>query len=177
LSANPAIALQQERLKYPGMLPREVLVFRGWLKFHEREFDGFDWNTRIGKGVDPGEGWSISDRRMAVLNSRKRIDVVAWKSGRVTLIEVEDNPGLSNFGQIIGYEVLWRDFVDQRGPSGLDVLLGIDKYYPPDLPLDRNPRLLVVCARIGDDAMMVLTRSGVLVEVIPTDFSSLRRVK
>jgi hypothetical protein len=156
------------------MLPREILVWRTWYRTNADRFDRYFYNMRVGQGTDPGEGYSKEARRGALLASRKRIDVVGWKLGHATLIEVEDNPGLSNFGQIAGYETLWREFVRQGGLTPLDYELGVEKFYPTDMPLDLHPALMVVCARIGVDARLVLERGGVTVEVVPTDFSELR---
>lgn len=171
---TPAQTLQQERTRFPGMLPREILVWRNWLRTNSERFDRYEYNLRIGQGTDPGEGFSKELRRDAILISRKRVDVVAWRAGRVTLIEVEDNPGLSNFGQIAGYEFLWKDFLRHGGLSPLDVELGLTKFFPADLPFDLNPSLMLICARIGVDARLVMERSGILVEIVETDFRELK---
>lgn len=143
--------LQQERLKYPGLLPREILVWRNWLKLHEREFDRFEYNVRVGKGVDPGESWPDEMRKMAIEISQKRIDAVVWKGPKPTIVEVEDRPGLSGIGQLIGYAALWRD--------------------TPRSSLD--PDLLLVVPRINEDTLRVAQAAGIRVELVPTDFSEL----
>ena len=104
----------------------------------------------------------------------KRVDVVAVKGGHVTIIEVEENPGLTAFGQLAGYQVLWRAFVANGGPSPLQKQLDVAKFFPADLPLDPNPDVLLVCARIGNDALAVARSSNVNVDVIATDFSPLK---
>jgi len=53
---DPTVAqlLQSERFKYPGLLPREIIVLRAWLRLREKDYDRFDYNVRIGTGFDPG---------------------------------------------------------------------------------------------------------------------------
>lgn len=151
----PTVAqiLQVARLKYPGMLPREVLIFRTWLQSHEAEYDSFDYNTRIGTGVDPGTGWDDYLRRMAVMNSQKRLDAVAWKGTQVTLIEVKDRAGASALGQLLTYMPLWSTA-------------------HPDLP---PAKMLLISNRLQPDIGLVARFWGVAVDVVPTDFSILAR--
>src|SRR5574341_2246525 len=108
---TPAQTLQSERLKYPGLLPREIIILREWLRLHERDFDRFGYNVRVGDGFDPGPGFSDDVRKQAIDNSKKRIDAVGWQGSSVLLIEVKDRAGLSAIGQLIGYRPLWQQTV------------------------------------------------------------------
>lgn len=152
LTITPAITMQQDRLSFPGMLPREILIFKNWLTLHETEYDRFDYNTRIGSGVDPGPTWPDYVRQCAVMNSQLRLDAVAWKGSNPTLIEVKDRAGASALGQLLTYEAVWlRDF-----PTG-----------PP-------PLLILVTNRIQVNMGPLITKAGVRLDVVPTDFSSLK---
>jgi hypothetical protein len=157
------------------MNPRDILVWKNWLYANSTRFDRYEYNVRLGDGVDPGPSYPDWARRMWTLNSMKRADVVAVKSGRVTIIEVEDNPGLTSFGQLSGYITFWRNRISNGGPPMVHKILGVEDFFPSNLPLDPNPSLLLVCARIGNDALAVARSSGVAVDVIPTDFSSLAK--
>jgi hypothetical protein len=173
-AVNPAIRFQADRLKYPGMQLREILIWKNWLYANGTRFDRYEYNLRLGSGVDPGPSYSDSSRRQWIANSMKRVDVVAVKGERVTIIEVEENPGNQAFGQLLGYQKLWRDRVANGGPPAVHITVGVDKFFPPDLPLDPNPSLLLVSARVGNDALAVANGLNVPVEVVPTDFSSLK---
>jgi hypothetical protein len=173
-SANPAVRFQADRLKYPGMQVREILIWKNWLYQNSTRFDAYFYNLRLGDGVDPGPSYPDSSRRQWIANSMKRVDVVAVKGDRVTIIEVEENPGLTAFGQLAGYVVLWRARIANGGPPQVHLAVGVDKFFPPEIPLDPNPAVLLVCARIGNDALAVANSSGVAVEVVPTDFSPLK---
>ena len=87
---------------------REILIWKNWLYQNSTRFDRYEYNVRLGDGVDPGPSYPDSSRRMWIANSMKRVDVVAVKGDRITIIEVEENPGLTAFGQLAGYVVLWR---------------------------------------------------------------------
>jgi hypothetical protein len=173
-AVSPAIRFQADRLRYPGMQLREILIWKNWLYLNSTRFDRYDYNVRLGDGVDPGPSFPESSRRMWIANSMKRVDVVAVKGGHVTLIEVEENPGMTAFGQLAGYQVLWRNRVQAGGPPAVHISLGVERFFPADLPLDPSPGLLLVCARVGNDALAVARSSGVIVEVVPTDFSVLK---
>lgn len=172
---NPAVKMAVDRARYPGMLPREILIWKNWLYQNSTRFDRYEYNVRLGEGVDPGPSYDDASRRMWILNSMKRADVIAVRGGLVTIIEVEENPGLTAFGQLAGYLALWRQRVQNGGPPMVHFTLGVEDSFPADLPLDPSPALLLVCARVGNDALAVARSSGVAVDVVPTDFSSLAK--
>lgn len=148
---TPAQTLQAERFKYPGLLPREIIVLRAWLKLHESEYDRFDYNLRIGTGFDPGPSVPDSIRQMAILNSQKRIDAVGYKGNTVTLIEVKDRAGFSAVGQLVGYLHLWQ----------------------AAHPGEATPQLLLVANRTQDDIPLVANRAGIAIELVDANFSEL----
>ena len=147
-----AQTLQSERMKYPGLLPREILVLRAWLKLHESEYDRFDYNVRLGTGFDPGPTFPDNIREMAKANTQKRIDAVAYKGAAVTLIEVKDRAGFSAIGQLVGYFHMWKDAH----------------------PTDPDPTLLMVCNRTVDDMALVLAGAHIELALVEVDFSELR---
>lgn len=171
---NPAQRFQADRLKYPGMQLREILIWKNWLYANSTRFDRYEYNVRLGSGVDPGASFPDSSRRMWIANSMKRADVIAVKGGHVTIVEVEENPGLTAFGQLAGYVTLWRQRIINGGPPAVHLSLGVENFFPADLPLDPNPSAFIVAARVGNDALAVAQSSNVAVEVVPTDFSSLK---
>lgn len=150
--STPAQRLQADRLRFPGLLPREVLVLKAWLRLHEAEFDRFDYNVRLGEGHDPGPQFPQEIRRQAILNTQKRVDAVAYKSDQPTLIEVKDRAGFSAIGQIVGYDALWRH----------------------QFPASPAPKLLLVCNRFAADILPVLAKQGIELAVVEADFSILR---
>ena len=152
LTVTPAQVLQQHRLNYPGMLPREIILFREWLKLHEAEYDKIDYNVRIGAGVDPGPGWPDNTRQMAIANTQLRIDAVAWQGNQPTIIEVKDRAGASAAGQLVTYEAVWEK--DQMS----------------SLP----PKLLLISNRIQPNIAPLLIKAAITLNLVAADFSILR---
>jgi hypothetical protein len=141
------------RRKYPAMLSREILIWIMWLRMNKRRFESYEYNVRVGAGRDPGAGFPQEYRDMAILGSQFRIDVLAWAGTQATIVEVEETPGAKGIGQLFAYETHWiRD--------------------NPTLP---RPRLMLVCANVSQDPLLVAQRAGIEVNVIPTDFSILRQ--
>src|SRR5271168_3672773 len=107
MSTTPSTA-PSDRHKYPGLIPGEATVLRQWLTLHQQAYTSFEYNVRIGPGLDPGPGVPDNIRQMAIENSQKRIDVVAWQGSQPTLIEVKERASLGASGQLIGYQILWN---------------------------------------------------------------------
>lgn len=152
LTINPAQTLQSERLNYPGMLPREILIWQNWLRLHQAQYTRFDYNVRVGPGYDPGPGWPEEMRRMAIANSQKRMDAVIWQGIQATLIEVKDRAGASALGQLLTYFPLWSATYS-------------------DVP---RAKMLLVSNRIQPGIDVAAAYHGVSVETVPTDFSMLK---
>lgn len=153
--ATPAQRLESDRHKYPGMAPREVIIFRAWLALHQSEYDSFNYNVRVGNGIDPGPEYPAIYREQYIENTQKRIDALAWKGEQATIIEVKDRATGSSMSQILTYKTLW----------------------PITFPNMPAPKLLLVTNRVAADMPMVLDASGITLEIVPADFSSLRNTQ
>lgn len=149
--ATPAQRLESDRHKYPGMAPREVIIFRAWLNQHQNEYDRFEYNVRVGNGVDPGPTYPSIYRQQYIENTQKRIDVVGWQGDQPTIIEVKDRATASCMSQILTYKTLW----------------------PLTFPNTPAPKLLLVTNRVAQDMPLVLNASGIALEIVPADFSIL----
>jgi hypothetical protein len=106
--SSPSLPPQSERMKFPGMRPREAHLMRLWLREHESEYGHFDYNVRVGPGRDPGPDYSDAVRKTAILSSQLRLDAVAWREGRPTLIEVKDFALMEAVSQLTLYAAVWR---------------------------------------------------------------------
>lgn len=149
--ATPAQRLESDRHKYPGMAPREVIIFRAWLALHQSEYDRFEYNVRVGNGIDPGDDYPAIYRQQYIENTQKRVDAVAWKGDQPTIIEVKDRATASSMSQILTYKALW----------------------PITFPDSPAPKLLLVTNRVAADMPIVLDATGITLEFVPADFSSL----
>lgn len=120
--STPPLTVSASRTRFPGLALREILILIAWLQKHESEYDRVEGNVRVGKGDDPGPSVPEYLRRMAILNSQKRIDAVAWKGQQALLIEVKQRAKMADVGQLLGYQVLFeQDHPDLAAPSLLIV--------------------------------------------------------
>lgn len=143
VSASPAIP-QSERLKFPGLLPAEIVVIRAWLRLHESEYERFDYNVRIGAGVEPPAGTPEYLREMAIQNTQKRLDAVAWRGGVPTIVEVKERAVIAAVGQLAGYFGIWLD-ENRPGPV---------------------PKLILVCNRAEPDVFTAAAHLKISVELV-----------
>lgn len=149
--STPAQTLQADRLRFPGLLPREILILRAWLRLHESEYDRFDYNVRVGQGVDPGPNWPDNFRQMAIMNSQLRLDAVAYKGDSPTILEVREKATTSTAGQLLIYRHL----------------------YEAQFPTQPVPKMLMVTTRLSPDVASYLPTVNIRWEILSVDFSSL----
>lgn len=140
------------RQQWPGMNPREVVVFNNWLILHFKDYTAFDFNVRVGQGTDPGPTYDAESRRQYILNTQKRIDVMAWQDSNPTIIEVKDRAGLSAIGQIVGYRHLYFN----------------------DNPTGPTPTMLLVFNRTDQDVILTALAAGIKIEQVEADFAGLK---
>ncbi len=107
--ATVAQRLLADRERFPSMIPGEIVIFRGWLRLHEKEYDRFEFAVRIGKGEDPGPTFGKNLREMWINNTRLRLDAVAYRGTDPTIIEVKDDAGAAAVGQLLTYKRVWID--------------------------------------------------------------------
>jgi hypothetical protein len=142
---------QCDRTSYPGMMPRECVILSAWLKLHEPEYDRFEYNRRIGAGVDPGPAWADNIRQMAVQNSQLRIDAIGWNGATPTIIEVKDEAGPTAIGQLLSYDAVWQ----------------------VDYPGTPTPALILVTDHLQANMATVAQARGIRVDVVPVPASAM----
>src|SRR2546425_11738479 len=149
--ATVAQRLQVERLRFPALLPDEQIVFRSWLRLHEKDYDRIDGNVRIGVGQDPGPSFPQSTRDMAVQLTQLRIDAVLYRGADVTLAEIKRRAGPANIGQLLTYRAAWVNENRSVVP----------------------PKLLLVCNAFTPNILPALRDTGIQLEQVQADFSEL----
>lgn len=96
-----------DRSKFPGMRSTEVDVWRRWLSLYEFNYDAYTYNVRLGVGRDPGPTFPMPLRKMSMLLSQSRIDVIAWRAGSPTIIEVKKSAWPYAVQQVQTYGALY----------------------------------------------------------------------
>ncbi|SRR5579885_3269982 len=156
MSTNPQYLPQRMgylRQQWPGLNPREVVVFNAWLLLHYSEYTAFDFNVRVGNGADPLPTMTDDEKRQWKLNTQKRIDAIAWKDSSPTIIEVKDKAEIRSIGQVVGYGYLWS----------------------LDNPAAGKPGMMIVANRADSDVLLTANAAGVQVNLVEADFSGLRK--
>jgi hypothetical protein len=148
---TPAQRLESERATYPAMQVDEILVWRNWLQLHQAEYDRFDYNVRIGTGVDPGPAFPQNIRDMAIAIRSLRLDAVGWSGAQPTIFEVKRRAGPENVGQLLTYRAVW----EQQQLSAA------------------APALVLVASDLISHILPVVQQSGISLVIVPTDFSFL----
>jgi hypothetical protein len=150
--ATPAQRLESDRHKYPGMAPREVLIWRKWLEAHQAEYIDWQYNVHVGAGVDPGAQYPEVYRQQYIFNTQPRMDAVAFQGIQPFIFEVKDRAGGSSMSQLLTYLHLW----------------------PETFKGTPTPKLVLVTNRVAPHMPMVLDKLGIrLDQVGDVDFSIL----
>ena len=116
---------------YPGLNPQAADLWRTWLRLYEPAFENFQYNVRVGQGLDPGPGATDALREMWRQVTTKRVDVVAHRLNESWIIEIEPRPGLRTLGQLTGYAHLGPKYISLRPVLVLAVIstyIGFDMF-------------------------------------------------
>lgn len=105
---NRTLYLQEKLPKYPHLLPADVDLWERFIEKHPEFFQQVEYDVHVGGTIDVLEWWTDEDRRNFSWLACKRIDVVGHKGGKVWLIEVKPEAGLSAIGQLISYRLLYE---------------------------------------------------------------------
>jgi len=92
----------------PGFQRGEQLIAKTWLATRPPSSDAFGFNVRIGQGVEAPADVPEFARRFVLKTTQKRIDIVEFHAGTVSLWEVKIQANLGALGQMLGYRHLWE---------------------------------------------------------------------
>lgn len=116
-------------IKYPGMGKNEALLWETFKKKHGEDFNSFQYNFRVGKGViAPTKHWTQFEEGYKML-TQKRIDVIAQTDSSIWIIEVRPHAGLSVIGRLLMYRTL---FIKEFNPGKEVKLVAITDHATED---------------------------------------------
>jgi hypothetical protein len=136
-------ALALDRL--PGHTKWESALLQAWLAMAGGVWESFDFNVRLGGGVDPGPAFAPSIRAGSIANTQPRADCIATKGLSAAIVEVKIVGYLGSLGQILAYEQLYRHD------------------HPELLRVDR----ILVAHHLAAEVARVLTSNHVTIVVFP----------
>ncbi len=138
---------EQERGRFPHLLPGEVRVWRRFLEQFETMWETFEYDVHVGQGslaqVDPANRFQQNYSWV----TKKRIDVVGWNGKKATIFEVRARASLPLMGQLIGYKELWMRANPDADP----------------------PALMMVCSECPPDDRAVMENQGIDVTAVGYD--------
>lgn len=122
--------------KYPHLMVGDVEIWERYLDAHAKEWDSFEYDVRVGEGIQVAAEQPEYFKTMAAALSEKRIDVVGHRGRTVWIIEVKPAAMLSAVGQLVSYQILYEERFPEAGPT----------------------RLMIVTDRIGPDLENICRR-------------------
>ncbi|RKX61377.1 MAG: hypothetical protein DRP29_00590 [Thermodesulfobacteriota bacterium] len=96
------------------MFPQDVRLWERFLAIYGDQFERFEYDVKVGRGIEPPPDLDEPYRSAAVILSKKRIDAVGYKGSEIWIFEVKPDIGLAALGQLLAYRELWiRDRGDK----------------------------------------------------------------
>lgn len=178
MSTNPNVAqrLQALRLQYPGLIPEEALLARAWMDLYERQYSGFQFNVRIGAGDDPGPSYAAYARENAIVNSKLRLDAVAWQYLKPGYVLQDDTPPATTYLENPIAVPTLMEFKRRAATSAVSQLLAYQHIWAEDFPDQIQPALLLIANVVSPTIVPILKRAGIELVTVQADFSLLRRL-
>ena len=107
---------------YPHLFPKDVPIWERFLDKFSADYVGFDYDIKVGSGIEPPENPTQADLNLIAGVYKKRIDAVGYKASETHIIEVKPSATFSAVGQILGYAALYRAEFPQQ-PAVKAILL------------------------------------------------------
>lgn len=130
---------------YPERTDREALVIRAFLQEYITHFDRLEFGKRVGAGEPPDPTAPPNIQRQTLLNTQKRIDILAWKGRNPTIVEIKYRITPAALGQILTYR----------------------HHLLQDVPNAPEPEMVVVGQSSDADTTAALNAHGVTVILYP----------
>lgn len=134
-----------KRPSYTGLNSSSIDLWRKFLKYYEDAFVNYQYNVRVGQGIQAPAYLTPEEAALWKSLTQKRIDVVCERLGETWIIEIVERPGLAAVGQLIGYEHLGRAYLETK----------------------ETVRTALICARLGHDMAAIFKAQDVLVFLFP----------
>lgn len=108
----------ERRHRYPHMLPADVEIWDRFIDTHPGFFDAVDYDYHVGDGVEVDPDWPPEIQMMAKTLSQRKIDVLGFNDGGLSIVELKPWPGVGAIGQLLSYRELYiKDNPDSIVPE------------------------------------------------------------
>jgi len=116
--------------KFPHMFPKDIAIWKRYYEKNKDSYINFEYDVKVGSIPQFPENLPPEIYKMGEILWKKRIDVVGYKPDRIEIIEVKPNAGLSAFGQVLGYKLI---FEKEKKPALPVVAVLITDYPKQDI--------------------------------------------
>jgi hypothetical protein len=89
------------------MLPAEILVWLAFLDQFGGQYTEYQYNVRLGPGVDPGPTVGEKYRALGILTTQLRLDALAYQGTQPYIFEVKRRAKPAALGQLTAYFHAW----------------------------------------------------------------------
>jgi hypothetical protein len=97
----------EKLFRYPHLLGKDKAIWDDFISKFPDLFDTVDYDVHVGSGIDAlGETSETMYNQWKEL-TKKRIDVIGYKDGSPSIVEVKDRVNLGTLGQVLGYQFLY----------------------------------------------------------------------
>lgn len=97
------------RKHFTHLLDHDAKLLASFLAANPDRYHHLDFDIHVGHGRDPGDNFPHTIRQMGITLSQRRIDCIGVSPGRIDIIEVTAQAGLTALGQLIAYPRLYED--------------------------------------------------------------------
>ena len=122
--------------KYPHLLPNERRIWEKFLELMGKKWERFEYDVRVGKGIDPGPKVPEPWRSLAIKLTQKRIDVVGYAEDGIWLFEVKPDASLGALGQVLAYKYLYMR--DKQPTEPVHVAIVTNRTFPDEKEIYRH---------------------------------------
>jgi hypothetical protein len=139
------LSAELDRYKFPGLNDTSTALWREFLKYYETSFESYEYNVRVGQGIQAPTYFTKYEAAQWKALTQKRVDVIAHRANQTWVIEIQERADLRSLGQLMGYKHLVPAYTRVR-----QVLM-----------------LGMITARLGHDMAISLRQNGILVFFFP----------
>lgn len=111
--------------QFKHLLPSERQIWRAFIQREGQDYKPFEYDVHVGKASALWKTGNPNYDRMADALLKKRIDAVSKKENVLHIFEVKPDAGLSAIGQLLSYEVLYRQEFKYEGRIDLHLVTNL----------------------------------------------------
>ena len=109
------------RNNYPHMMPEDRAIWERFIKANPSAYDTCEYDVKVGSPPVFDTVVNQDTGGDAINLYKKKIDVVAYKNGRIDIIELKPRADMRTLGQVRGYGNLYkREF---NPPEGINLVV------------------------------------------------------